>query len=89
MQIVFFLVAMIFVVVGNVVHYWLKSDLKERGYKTYKFRGHLTDLFNARNVILKTDDINVKKTYRTVLYSIIICMIGLVICFILIINFDH
>lgn len=62
-------------VVGNLLWFWLKNDLQQLGYKTHFFRGHFNDLSNASEVIKKTDDPQTKRTYRSVLYSIIAVII--------------
>ena len=59
------------VLIGNILWYWLKFDLKNKGYKIHYFYGHFNDLANAADVIKKSDNPQTKKTYRSVLFSII------------------
>ena len=73
---IFAILALIFLaIVGNLLWFWLKNDLQQLGYETHFFRGHFIDLTNAAEVIKKTDDPQTRKTYRSVLYSIITVII--------------
>ncbi|MFT5641870.1 MAG: hypothetical protein ACI9A7_001976 [Cyclobacteriaceae bacterium] len=71
MSIFAILALILLAIIGNLLWFWLKNDLKQLGYKTHFFRGHFNDLSNAAEVIKKTDDPQTKKTYRSVLFSII------------------
>ncbi len=69
---IFAILALIFLALfGNILWFWLKSDLQNQGYETHFFRGHFNDLANAAEVVKKTDDPQTKKTYRSILYLII------------------
>lgn len=56
---------------GNILWYWLKHDLKNKGYKVNNFQGHFNDLQNASKVIRNSDGREIKHTYRWVLSSLI------------------
>ena len=71
MSIIAIIALILLAIVGNLLWFWLKDDLQNKGYETHFLRGHFNDLSNATEVIKKTDDPKVKRTYRSVLYSII------------------
>lgn len=70
------ILALIFlVIVVNLLWFWLKNDLLDKGYETHLFKGHFSDLSKAAEVIKNTDHPKTKRTYRSVLYSIIATLI--------------
>ncbi|MEQ8715882.1 MAG: hypothetical protein RIC80_22910 [Cyclobacteriaceae bacterium] len=66
-KITFFIVMTLLALVGNVIWYWLKSDLGKRGYETHLLYGHLDDLFNAREVMKVNQDPIVRDQYKRTL----------------------
>ncbi|MBK6265376.1 hypothetical protein JKA74_10025 [Marivirga sp. S37H4] len=67
--------------IGNILWYWLKFDLKNKGYKIQYFYGHFSDLAKATEVIKKTDEPRTKRTYRGILFSLILVIILMPIIF--------
>jgi hypothetical protein len=65
----------------NILWYWLKNDLQNKGYETHTFYGHFNDLFNANEVIKNTDDSVTRRTYRKILYSIIAMVVLIPVIF--------
>lgn len=62
---------------ANVASFWLKFDLKNHGYKTNLFWGHLRDIMNAREVMKTNEDEAVRKKYRIVLNTIAMAFISM------------
>jgi len=71
MSIFSILTLILLVLTANILWFWLKSDLKKKGYEAHFFSGHFHDLSNAADVIKNSEEPSTKRIYRNVLYSII------------------
>jgi len=80
------MVAFISIVIGNLASYWLKEDLKDRGYKVNYFWNHLRDFENARRVVATTDDQDLKWQYKKCLIIINFSFISFFACVLLLIS---
>lgn len=58
------------VLTANALWFWLKYDLKNKGYSTSLFFNHFQDLSNAVTVIKNSNDSHIKQKYKVVLFSI-------------------
>lgn len=79
------LVLIIFVVFGNILWFYIKNILSEKGYKVSWYRGHFDNLFDFSHLIDKTVDGKEKRNYQLILrglISIIVIMIATVGTFI-------
>ena len=71
MSIFSILTLILLVLTANILWFWLKSDLKKKGYETHFFSGHFHDLSNVADFIKNSEEPSTKRIYRNVLYSII------------------
>ena len=65
------LVLIVFVVFGNMLWFYIKNILSEKGYKISWYRGHFGDLFDFSDLIDKTTDDKEKKNYKLILRGLI------------------
>ena len=74
-EIVFFLLTL-FVLITNILWYWVKSILKENEFKVNYFYGHLKDIPNFYSLIKSESNFELKSKYRKLFFSLIFFMIS-------------
>lgn len=84
MNLSFFGVTMLLVLVGNVLWYYIKYVVKQNGHETHLFWGHLYDIINLYRLIGKEQDVNKKKYYKTLLLAFYFIMVSILASFIMI-----
>ena len=87
MVVLLFIVMILLVIVGNASGKWLKADLRKRGYKTYWYKDHIADLFNAKKVISETQDFQLKQKYRRAILSILIVYLLMIVTWVTLLNY--
>jgi hypothetical protein len=65
----------VFAIVGNILWYSIKSILSDKGYETYWYRGHFSNLFDFSDLISKTTDPTDKKTYKNLFRGLLITLV--------------
>ena len=70
-----FLPIMIFVLVGNLLWYYIKYTLPKNGYKVSFWYGHMKDLPNFWKLIKSTENNEKKTRYSIMFWGFIICLV--------------
>ena len=63
------------VVSGNALWLWMKSILKENGFKVNYFYGHYINLINFNSLIKNENDLPLKAKYRRIFFCLILNLI--------------
>ena len=74
MKVIFIFLLVIIVIATNVLWYAIKSILSDHGYKVNFLYGHFKDLFNFRDLILKTEDKKTKSKYNKMFWSLMLLL---------------
>ena len=68
-----------FVIVANVLWYYIKYLLRQNGYETHLFRSHFSDIVNLQHLMGNEDEPDKKRKYKIILiafYSVIALAVG-------------
>ncbi len=78
------LLVILFVVLANILWYYIKYALHQKGYETHLFWGHWGDIVNLHRLIKKEQDGNQKKLYKILLFALYSSLLLIIVSFLMI-----
>lgn len=80
----FALLVILFVLLANILWYYIKYALHKKGYETHLFWGHWSDIANLHRLIKKERDENQKRLYKFLLFALYSSLLLIIISFLMI-----